>query len=94
MPGIVVRWQPSPPRSDSLSERVYDASMQRTPDLDDAVQDLSEAVGHRLILIDETMRVVGYSIHESDTDHAAAFARPGTQRRMGTATNSRSCVLC
>ncbi|MEB8340172.1 PucR family transcriptional regulator [Streptomyces endophyticus] len=42
--------------------------MQRIPDLDDAVQDLSEAVGHRLILIDETMRVVGYSIHESETD--------------------------
>ncbi|WP_425839373.1 PucR family transcriptional regulator [Streptomyces fractus] len=42
--------------------------MQRTPDLDDAVQDLSEAVGRRLIVLDETMRVVGYSMHESDTD--------------------------
>ncbi|MGP3770057.1 PucR family transcriptional regulator [Streptomyces sp. SDT5-1] len=42
--------------------------MQRTPDLDDAVQDLAETVGRRLVLVDDTMRVVGYSMHESEAD--------------------------
>lgn len=42
--------------------------VQRLPDLDDALQDLSEIVGRRLVLLDEAMRVVGYSIHESERD--------------------------
>lgn len=38
--------------------------------LDDALQDLSEAVQHRLVVLDERMRVVAYSIHESEEDRA------------------------
>ena len=44
--------------------------MQRMPDLDDALQDLSESVGRRLVLLDAGMRVAGYSIHESEGDRA------------------------
>lgn len=36
--------------------------------LDDALQDLSEAVGRRLAVLDWTMTVVGYSIHEAEED--------------------------
>jgi hypothetical protein len=36
--------------------------------LDDALQDLSEAVGRRLAVLDWTMAVVGYSIHEAEDD--------------------------
>lgn len=38
--------------------------------LDDALQDLSEAVQRRLVVLDERMRVVAYSIHESEEDRA------------------------
>ncbi|MFW0795008.1 helix-turn-helix domain-containing protein [Gordonia sp. CPCC 205515] len=36
--------------------------------LDDALQDLSEAAGRRLVVVDWTMAVVGYSIHENEAD--------------------------
>jgi hypothetical protein len=36
--------------------------------LDDALQDLSEAAGRRLAVLDWTMAVVGYSIHEAEED--------------------------
>lgn len=37
-------------------------------DLHDALQDLSELIQRRLVVTDERLRVVAYSIHESDTD--------------------------
>lgn len=45
--------------------------MQRLPELDDALQDLSEAVGERLVILDQAMRVVSYSIHETEADREA-----------------------
>lgn len=42
--------------------------MHQLPELDDAVQDLSETLGQRLVLVDALMRVVAYSIHESAED--------------------------
>lgn len=39
-------------------------------DVHDTLQDLSEALGRRLIVLDERLRVVAYSIHESDADRA------------------------
>lgn len=63
--------------------------MERLPELDDAVQDLSEAVGRRLVVIDGSMRVVAYSIHETPEDrkrlfhmltHSDAWARPRTTK--------------
>lgn len=47
--------------------------MDLLPELDDAVQDLSEALGRRLVVIDETMRVVAYSIHETAEDRRRLF---------------------
>lgn len=41
-----------------------------TTDLHDALQDLSELVGRRLVLTDERLRVVAYSIHETEVDRA------------------------
>lgn len=38
--------------------------------LDDALQDLSEVVQHRLVVLDERMRVIAYSIHETEEDRA------------------------
>lgn len=38
------------------------------PELHDAIQDLSEALERRLVVLDRTMRVVAYSIHESPQD--------------------------
>lgn len=38
--------------------------------LDDALQDLSEAAQCRLVVLDERMRVLAYSIHESERDRA------------------------
>lgn len=38
--------------------------------LHDRLQDLSEHLGRRLVLTDERLRVVGYSIHESEADRA------------------------
>lgn len=38
--------------------------------LDDALQDLSESLQRRLVVLDEGMRVLAYSIHESDEDRA------------------------
>lgn len=61
--------------------------MQRLPELDDAVQDLSEALDRRLLLLDETMRTVAYSIHETARDrerlshalvHSSTWPRPQT----------------
>lgn len=63
--------------------------MDRLPELDDAVQDLSETLGRRLVVIDQSMRVVAYSIHESPEDrrrlfhmlaHSDSWARPRTSR--------------
>ncbi len=42
--------------------------MDRIPDLDDSLQDLSERATRRLIVLDSAMRVVAWSIHESDDD--------------------------
>ncbi|WOP18816.1 PucR family transcriptional regulator [Raineyella sp. LH-20] len=39
-------------------------------DLHDTLQDLSELLRRRLVLTDEQLRVVGYSIHETDADRA------------------------
>jgi hypothetical protein len=39
-------------------------------DLHDSLQDLSELIDRRLVITDERLRVVAYSIHESDTDRA------------------------
>lgn len=44
--------------------------MERFPELDDALQDASEAVGLRLAVIDQLSRVVAYSIHETAADRA------------------------
>lgn len=38
--------------------------------LDDSLQDLSEVVQCRLVVLDEGMRVLAYSIHESEQDRA------------------------
>lgn len=38
--------------------------------LDDELQDLSEALQQRLVVLDERMRVLAYSIHESDEERA------------------------
>lgn len=42
--------------------------MDRTPDLDDSLQDLSERAARRLVVLDSALRVVAWSIHESDGD--------------------------
>lgn len=47
--------------------------MDRLPEIDDAVQDLAEAVGRRIVLVDEMMRVVAYSIHETPADRRRLF---------------------
>lgn len=47
--------------------------MERLPELDDAVQDLSETMGRRLVVIDQSMRVVAYSIHETPEDRRRLF---------------------
>ena len=39
-------------------------------DLHDALQDLSELLKRRLVIVDERFRVVAYSIHESERDRA------------------------
>ena len=61
--------------------------MRRFPELDDAVQDLSEDLNRRLVVIDKAMRVVSYSIHESPADrhrlfqmlaHSDSWPRPAT----------------
>ena len=44
--------------------------MPRDVSLDDLLQDLAEESGHRLVLLDTDLRVVGYSIHESDEDRS------------------------
>lgn len=41
-----------------------------TMDLHDALQDLAELLGRRLVITDERLRVVAYSIHETDLDRA------------------------
>lgn len=61
--------------------------MQRSPELDDAVQDLAEQLGRRLLVLDQAMKVVAYSIHESPEDrrrlfhllaHSDSWSRPPT----------------
>ncbi|ANE05371.1 PucR family transcriptional regulator [Corynebacterium crudilactis] len=47
--------------------------MDRFPELDDAVQNLSEDLDHRLVVIDRSMRVVSYSMHESPEDRRRLF---------------------
>lgn len=47
--------------------------MARLPELDDAVQDLSETLGRRLVVLDQAMRVVAYSIHETPEDRRRLF---------------------
>lgn len=42
--------------------------MHRLPEFDDAVQDLSEALDRRLVIINDSMRTVAYSIHETPED--------------------------
>lgn len=42
--------------------------MHRLPELDDAVQDLSELLDRRLVVVNDSRRVVAYSIHESPWD--------------------------
>jgi len=63
--------------------------MHRLPELDDAVQDLSEALDRRLLLLDDAMRTVAYSIHESADDrerlsyalvHSSTWPRPQTAK--------------
>lgn len=44
--------------------------MKRFPELDDAVQDLSEVLDRRLVVFDESMNVVAYSIHETPPDRS------------------------
>ncbi|MFI7495533.1 PucR family transcriptional regulator [Kocuria sp. M4R2S49] len=48
--------------------------MHRTPDLDDSLQDLSERAARRLIVLDTAMRVVAWSIHESDDERCRLSA--------------------
>ncbi|WP_411733623.1 PucR family transcriptional regulator [Paeniglutamicibacter sp.] len=64
--------------------------MNRTPELHDAIQDLSEALERRLVVLDRTMRVVAYSIHESPEDrlrlsrilaHSDSWDIPATAHR-------------
>lgn len=47
--------------------------MDQLPELDDALQDLSETLGYRIALIDEAGKVVAYSIHESPEDRRRLF---------------------
>ncbi|SDB92526.1 PucR C-terminal helix-turn-helix domain-containing protein [Raineyella antarctica] len=42
--------------------------MRPVMNLDDSLQDLSEALQRRLVVLDERMRVLAYSIHESEED--------------------------
>ncbi|OYO25152.1 PucR family transcriptional regulator [Enemella dayhoffiae] len=42
--------------------------MRRALDLHDLVQDLSEEVGRRLVVLDDRMQVLAYSIHETPDD--------------------------
>lgn len=68
----------------------YRVHVDRLPELDDAVQDLAETVGRPLVVMDPSMRVVAYSIHESPEDrrrlfhllaHSDAWPRPRTSRQ-------------
>ena len=47
--------------------------MERFPELDDTLQDLSEVLDRRLVVVDESMHVVAYSIHESPEDRTRLF---------------------
>lgn len=51
----------------------YSVRVDRLPELDDAVQDLAEAVGRRLVVMDHALRVVAYSIHETPEDRRRLF---------------------
>lgn len=47
--------------------------MIRLPELDDALQDLSEELERRLVVVDQSMQVVAYSIHETPEDRRRLF---------------------
>ena len=69
--------------------------MDRFPELDDAVQDLSEDLDRRLVVIDQAMRVVSYSIHETPADRQRLFqilAHSDSWPRPDTATTSYQVV--
>jgi len=63
--------------------------MQRLPEFDDAIQDLSEQLDRRLVILDESMRAVAYSIHETAQDrkrlshilaHSSTWSAPRTAK--------------
>lgn len=69
--------------------------MKRLPELDDALQNLSEDLDRRLVVIDKTMRVVSYSIHESPADRQRLFhmlAHSDSWPRPATATTPHQVV--
>ena len=60
------------------------------PELHDAIQDLSEAMGRRLVVLDRDLRVIAYSIHESPQDrlslsrilaHSDSWEAPATAKQ-------------
>lgn len=60
------------------------------PELHDAIQDLSEAMGRRLVVLDRALRVIAYSIHESPQDrlslsrilaHSDSWEAPATTKQ-------------
>ncbi|OYO15310.1 PucR family transcriptional regulator [Enemella evansiae] len=62
-----------------------EVAVPRDVSLDDLLQDLAEESGHRLVLLDTALRVVGYSIHETEADrirlghvlaHSDSWPRP------------------
>jgi len=79
---------------DEISDTLSDCSarirwVDRSPELDDALQDLSEELGCRLVVLDAGMRAVAWSIHESPEDrrrlahlltHSDSWERPRTSR--------------
>lgn len=63
--------------------------MDRIPELDDALQNLSEELDRRLVVLDSGMKAVAWSIHESPEDrrrlahmltHSDSWERPRTSR--------------
>ncbi|MGD7003371.1 PucR family transcriptional regulator [Corynebacterium halotolerans] len=69
--------------------------MDRLPELDDAVQDLSETLDRRLVVIDHVMQVVAYSIHETPADRRRLFhilTHSGSWPRPHTAKSSHAVI--
>lgn len=76
--------------------------MKRLPELDDAVQNLSEELDLRLIVLDKSMRVAAYSIHESPTDrsrlshvlaHSDAWTSPPDELQATKLLDSRNRTI-